>query len=156
MGMMCDAGFSHRQLVADDVQAASKAVQKLVAVPKDHLHTIRVPERVLVSVGEMNTADDMHVLVVDALPVELREVKVQDPPDVIVRVVRRVVPAGLLSFHPDNLAGQVVLIRIVLRIIHGAVEPSGRRGLWRGLGLRCRGYRSFVLFLLGNQRFLVL
>ena len=101
---MRDVGFSHRQLVADDVQAAGKAVQKLVTVPKDHLHAIRVPERILVSVGEMNTADDMHVLVVDALPVELGAVKIQDPPDVIVRVVCRVVGASRLSFHSNNLS----------------------------------------------------
>jgi hypothetical protein len=94
----------------------------------------------------------MHVLVVDALPVELLQVEIEDSPNVIVRVVSRLVLNSLLAFDPDDCPRKVLLIRVILGVIHRAVEACGRLGLWLWLRGRGRGRSLPCLLLRGNGR----
>jgi hypothetical protein len=139
--------------VADDIQAAGEAVQELVPVSKNHLHSGGIPEGVFILLPKMHGADDVHVLVVDALPVELLQVEVENPSNVVVGIVGSLVLDGLLTLNPNDCAREILLIRVILGVVHRAVKARGRLGLGRGLGLRGRGRWCSLLCLLfrGNS-----
>ena len=103
----------------------------------------------------MNGADYIYIIVVDTVLVELLEVEVKDPADIVVYVVCRFVLTFLLALYTKNLSRQVLLVRIVFSIVDGVVESSGQLRLRSDL--RCYGHPRLLLsFLLGGKRLLIL
>lgn len=77
---------------------------------------------VLVVLGEVHRAQHMHVVVVDAPPVEDVEVEMQHLSDIVKRLVGSRVLRGSLALDTDDLAGETRLARVVLSIVDGSPE----------------------------------
>lgn len=69
----------------------------------------------------MNSADDIHVLVVDGKPLEMLLVELQDNTHVVVGLIDSLVLGFCLAFRANELAWKITLVIAVLGVMNGSV-----------------------------------
>lgn len=70
----------------------------------------------------MNAAYDVHVLVVNGIPLEVLLVELQDGADVFVGIVDGFVLDLVFAFTANQLSRKLCLIRCVLGVVNGPMR----------------------------------
>lgn len=138
--------------MANDIYAAGEVGKEIVSVAIHHLGNLRIPKGVFVVLSEVHRAYDVHVLVVDRLPVEYIGVEGEHKAGIVVGLVGRLVLRSFLAFYSNHFAGEMGFVGVVVGIVHGTISFLGS---FRGL---LSGYTVLLVGRLGTKAlgFLVL